>query len=69
MRRCSMFHHIWRLSEPGAGNLGLACNGDGLVLGRTPLVERRGGRFVVRDQNEIGRLLSRAERSGAHSRM
>jgi hypothetical protein len=55
-----MFHHIWRLSEPGGGALGLACNGDGLVLGRTPLVERCGGRFVVRDQNEIGRLLRRA---------
>jgi hypothetical protein len=55
-----MFHHIWRLSEPGGGDLGLACNGDGLVLGRTPLVERCGGRFVVRDQNEIGRLLRRA---------
>jgi hypothetical protein len=55
-----MFHHIWRLSEPGVGNLGLACNGDGLVLGRTPLVELRGGRFVVRDENETGRLLRRA---------
>ena len=43
-----MFHHIWRLSEPGAGNLGPACNGDGLVLGRTPLVERCGeySRFI-----------------------
>jgi len=58
-----MFHHIWHLSEPGADNLGLACNGDGLVLGRTPLIERRGERFVVRDQNEISRLLSRAYRT------
>jgi len=55
-----MLHHIWRLSEPGAGNLGLACNGDGLVLGRTALVERRDRRFVVREQNEISRLLGRA---------
>jgi hypothetical protein len=53
-----MFHHIWRLSEPGVGNLGLACNRDGLILGRTPLVERRGGRFVVREQDEISRLLN-----------
>lgn len=55
-----VFYHIWRLSEPGAGNLGLACNGDGLVLGRTLLAERRDGHFVVRDQNEISRLLRRA---------
>jgi hypothetical protein len=50
--------------EPGAGNLGLACNGDGLVLGRTLLIERRGARFVVRDQNEIGRLFSCAYGTG-----
>jgi hypothetical protein len=31
-----------------------------LVLGRTPLVERQRGRFVVRHQAEIGRLLARA---------
>jgi hypothetical protein len=34
-----------------------------LVLGRTPLVERRDGRFVARDQSEIECLLSRAYRS------
>jgi hypothetical protein len=53
-----MFHHIWRLSEGGADNLGLACTDEGLVLGRTPLIERRDGRFVVRDEIEIRRLLS-----------
>jgi hypothetical protein len=41
-----MFHPIWRLSEAGADNLGVACNEEGLFLGRTPLIERRGGRFV-----------------------
>lgn len=55
-----MFHTIWRLSEPGANNLGLACDEDGLVLGRTPLIERRDYRFVVRDALDIRRLLSRA---------
>jgi hypothetical protein len=54
-----MFHPIWRLSEPGADNLGLACNEEGLFLGRTPLIERRDGRFVVRDARELQRLLSR----------
>src|SRR5690349_14464739 len=55
-----MFHPIWRLSEAGENNLGLACDEDGLTLGRTPLLERRDGRFVVREGVEIQRLLSRA---------
>jgi hypothetical protein len=55
-----MLHHIWRLSEAGADNLGLACNEEGLLLGRTPLLERRDGRFVVREADDIRRLLSRA---------
>jgi hypothetical protein len=58
-----MFHTIWRLSEAGADNFGLACNEEGLALGRTPLLERRDGRFVVRDPREIQRLLSRAYRT------
>jgi hypothetical protein len=58
-----MFHPIWRLSEAGADNLGLACNDNGLVLGRTRLVERRDGRFVVRDALDIQRLLSCAYRA------
>jgi hypothetical protein len=58
-----MFHPIWRLSEPGADNLGLACDEEGLVLSRTPLLERRDGRFVVRDVRDIRRLLGRAYRT------
>ncbi len=58
-----MFHPIWRLSEAGADNLGLACDEDGLVLGRTPLIERRDRRFVVREPSDIHRLLSRAYRT------
>ncbi len=42
-----MLHQVWRLSEPGNDNLGLACDERGLVLGRTPLIERRDGRFRV----------------------
>jgi hypothetical protein len=53
---------VWGLSEPGYGNLGLACTDEGLVLGRTPLIERRDGRFAVRERSEIERLLSRAYR-------
>jgi hypothetical protein len=41
-------------------NLGLACTEDGLLLGRTPLIERRDGRFVVRERFEIARLLKYA---------
>jgi len=54
-----MMHRIWRLSEAGENNLGLACTSDGLLLGRTPLIERRGERFVVRERSEIGRLFGR----------
>jgi len=52
--------HIWRLSEGGKDNLGLCCSEDGLVLGTTPLIERRDSRFVVRERHEIERLLGRA---------
>jgi hypothetical protein len=53
---------MWCLSEAGEDNLGLACTKDGLLLGRTPLIERREHRFVVRDRSEIEALLSRAYR-------
>ena len=56
-------HQVWRLSEYGEDNLGLACTEHGLVLGRTPLVERRDGRFAVRERSEIECLLSRAYRA------
>ena len=56
-----MLHHFWRLSEGGDNNLGLACTDDGLFLGRTPLIERRDGRFTVRDRGEIERLFRRID--------
>jgi hypothetical protein len=56
-----MIPKIWRLSEnTGDDNLGLACTEQGLVLGRTALIERRDGRFVLRERSEIEQLLSRA---------
>jgi hypothetical protein len=56
-----MILKVWRLSEnSGDNNLGLACTEQGLVLGRTALIERRNGRFVVRERSEIEQLLSRA---------
>ena len=58
-----MIHQVWRLSEYSHDNLGLACTAQGLMLGRTPLIERRDGRFVVRERSEIARLLGRAYRS------
>jgi hypothetical protein len=58
-----MIHQVWRLSEPGDGNLGLACTERGLLLGRTPLIERRNGRFAVRERSEIERPLSRADQA------
>ena len=59
---------MWRLSEGGEDNLGLACTNEGLVLGRTPLIERRDRSFVVRDRAEIEILLSRAYRKIYRSR-
>ncbi len=56
---------FWRLSEPGESNLGPACMADGLLLGRTHLIERRDGRFVVREQGEIQRLFRRAYRDAS----
>ena len=59
-----MIHRIWRLSETSNhNNLGLACTDRGLLLGRTPLIELRGGRFVVRERDAIERLLSHAYRT------
>ena len=54
---------MWRLSEAGEDNLGLACSDDGLFIGRTPLIEKRDGQFFVRQQHDIERLLSRAYRT------
>jgi hypothetical protein len=53
----TMMNLIWRLSEYTPDNLGLAFTDDGLLLGRTPLIERRGGRFVVREPSDIARLV------------
>jgi hypothetical protein len=59
-----MILKIWRLNEvTGDDNLGLACTEQGLVLGRTALIERRDGCFVVRERSEIEQLLSRAYQS------
>jgi hypothetical protein len=54
-----MIYPFWRLSEDAPDNLGLACTDHGLLLGRTPLIERRDGRLVARDRDEIARLLMR----------
>ncbi len=58
-----MIPKIWRLSEnSGDDNLGLACTEQGLVLGRTLLIERRDASFVVRERSELEHLLSCAYR-------
>jgi hypothetical protein len=41
-------------------NLALACTDDGLLLGQASLIERRGGCYIVRERDEIDRLLKRA---------
>lgn len=54
---------MWRLSEAGDDNLGLACSDDGLFIGRTPLIETRDGHFVARQQHDIEWLLTCAYRT------
>jgi hypothetical protein len=48
------------LSTAGDADLGLCCNQDGLFLGRTALIERRAGCYVLRPQSDLERLLKRA---------
>lgn len=48
---------MWRLSAGGGSNLGLCCTEDGLCLGRTPLIERSAGGYVVRPRTDLDRLL------------
>ena len=58
-----MIPKIWRLSQTNDDdNLGLVCTEQGLLLGRTPLIEWRDGRFIVRERAELERLLGRAYR-------
>lgn len=57
-----MSYHIWRLGDAGADNLGLAVSEDGLLLGRTLLVERRDGRFIARERKDVERLLQSGHR-------
>ena len=59
-----MIHTFWRLSEATADNLGLACTNDGLLIGRTRLIERRDGRFVVRERAAIEKLLKHVRPNG-----
>lgn len=50
--------YIWRLCK-AKGGLGLTCAEDGLFLGHSPLLERKGDRLVPRSQAELEQLLAR----------
>jgi hypothetical protein len=52
--------HVWRLSEGGESNFGVCCTTQALLLGRTALVEHRGGGYAARSQGDLERLLRRA---------
>jgi hypothetical protein len=59
-----MIYRVWRLSEStGDDNLGLTCTEQGLVLGRTALIERRDTGFVVRERSDLEHLLGCAYRT------
>lgn len=51
--------------QGGERVLGLSCSEAGLYLGRTALVERRAGGYVVRPQAELERLFERAYGAGS----
>jgi hypothetical protein len=55
--------HLWRLSTAGDGSLGLCCNQDGLFLGRTPLIERHAGSYVLRPPSDLEQLLKHSTAS------
>jgi hypothetical protein len=59
-----MIPKIWQLSENTSDdNLGLACTEQGLVLGRTALIERRDTGFVARERSDLEHLLGCAYRT------
>jgi hypothetical protein len=43
-------HQMWRLSDAGPQNLRLACTDNGLLLGRTSLIDGRDENFPVIDK-------------------
>lgn len=56
-----MSHQFCRLARRGGESLGPSCGEDGLFLGGTALIERQNnGRYAVRPQDELERLLGRA---------
>lgn len=59
---------LWSLDKAGGAALGLCCTEEGLFLGRTPLIEKRGRSFVVRPRGELERLLKHSHR-GAIDRL
>lgn len=55
---------LWSLGKAGERALALCCTEEGLFFGRTALVEKRGGSFVVRPRVELERLLRHAYGDG-----
>jgi hypothetical protein len=43
----------WRLTAGGENNLGLCYTEEGFFLGRTSLIERRAGRYLVRSHADL----------------
>lgn len=47
---------LWRLSPAGERNLGLCCTENGLLLGRTPLIERHSQQYAIRPRSDLERV-------------
>lgn len=55
---------LWSPNKAGEPALGLCCTEEGLFLGRTLLIEKRGASFAVRPRGELERLLPTTRAGG-----
>jgi hypothetical protein len=51
---------VWRLGKADENALALSCDLNGLFLGRTPLIEKHGDCYELRDRSALERLFSAA---------
>jgi hypothetical protein len=55
---------IWRLGKANEDALALSCELNGLFLGRTPLIEKHGDCYELRDRSALERLFAAAYGDG-----
>ena len=55
---------LWSLDEAGEAALGLCCTEEGLFLGRTPLIEKRGGKICRPSAEGVGAVAEASHGGG-----